>query len=93
MRVLSGLLLGACFTLVMAFTASFVVLLRSSLLHLIKPQGGIANRIMAGVTLSLCEYDLMNVMHGTRWKIFAHHLACLRIFLLKLGNARSLLIL
>ena len=39
MRVLSGLLLGACFTLVMAFTASFVVLLRSSLLHLIKLQG------------------------------------------------------
>jgi hypothetical protein len=40
MRVLPGLLLGACFVLGMALMALFVVLLRSSLLHLIKLQGG-----------------------------------------------------
>ncbi len=40
MRVFSGLLLGACFTMGMALTALFVVLLRSSLPHLIKLQGG-----------------------------------------------------
>ncbi len=40
MRVLSGLLLRACVTLGMALTALFVVLLRSSPLHLIKLQRG-----------------------------------------------------
>lgn len=40
MRILSGLLLGACFVLGMALMALFVVLVRSSLLHLIKLQGG-----------------------------------------------------
>jgi hypothetical protein len=40
MRVLSGLLLGACFVLGMALMASLVVLLRSSLLHLIGLRGG-----------------------------------------------------
>ena len=39
MRVSSGLLLGACFTLGMTLMALFVVLLRSSLLYLIKLQG------------------------------------------------------
>jgi hypothetical protein len=40
MRVLSGLLLGACFVLGMALMASLVVLLRSSLLHLIELRAG-----------------------------------------------------
>jgi hypothetical protein len=40
MRVLPGLLLGAGFVLGMALMVLFVILLRSSLLHLIKPQGG-----------------------------------------------------
>jgi hypothetical protein len=40
MRVLSGLLLGACFVLGMALMVLFVVLLRSALLHLIKRQSG-----------------------------------------------------
>jgi hypothetical protein len=41
MRVLSGLLLGACFVLGMALMVLFVMLLlRSSLLHLIKLRGG-----------------------------------------------------
>ncbi|MBB5345729.1 ABC-type nickel/cobalt efflux system permease component RcnA [Edaphobacter lichenicola] len=38
MRVLSGLLLVACITLGTALTALFVVMLRPSLLHLIKFQ-------------------------------------------------------
>jgi hypothetical protein len=36
MRVFPGLFLGACFVLGMALMALFVVLLRSSLLHLVK---------------------------------------------------------
>jgi hypothetical protein len=40
MRVLPGLLLGACFVLGMALIALLVLLLRSSLLHLIKLRGG-----------------------------------------------------
>jgi hypothetical protein len=40
MRALSGLFLQACFTSGMALAALFVVLLRSSLLHLVKLQGG-----------------------------------------------------
>jgi hypothetical protein len=40
MRVLSGLFLGGCFVLGMAIVVLFVVLLRSSLLHLIRLQGG-----------------------------------------------------
>ena len=28
----------------------------------------------------------MNVTHGAKSRIFVHHLACLRIFLLKLGQ-------
>jgi hypothetical protein len=40
MRVLSGLLLGACFVLGMALMAFFVVLLRSSFQHFVKLQGG-----------------------------------------------------
>jgi hypothetical protein len=39
MRVFPGLFLGACFVLGMALMALFVVLLRSSLLHLVKLQG------------------------------------------------------
>jgi hypothetical protein len=40
MRVLPGLLLGAGFVLGMTLMVLFVMLLRSSLLHLIKLRGG-----------------------------------------------------
>jgi hypothetical protein len=40
MRVLPGMLLGACFALGMVLIALFVVLLRSALLHLVKSRGG-----------------------------------------------------